>query len=691
MPTISLKTKNNLKLDRFVSIEQKAAAIHLDVAALLFNRFFLDTFPNSVALRNAMINRISQFISSWFNQTAPATGIGLFRFFVGFLTFLEICFLLYFRHLIFDPVPYVDVEYPMIPFFLCTWAAVALALMFGLHCQSTSLLNYAFWVIFTQFTPMQRDFDGGFDQFMTGVALMLCCLPIGRAFALDNLRLRWHGRYDAFADDPDYQRVPIWTYHFPTLILLGLLYFDSAVHKLFAPHWREGLGAWLPSSLPYYISAVDLAWWLDIEWLQKTIGYTILLFQFTFIFLFYQPRFRAIYFGAGIALHLGITISFNIYPFGLGMLICYFLVAPLHWWETLAAWRRNQAPRLTVFYDEDCPLCNRTVIFIHHFDVFNRIAFKGLQTHADRYPALSGIDRQALLIDLYALSDHHRLFHGVDTYVQILLTMGYTAPLSYCLRLPGIYHLAQSLYRRIADNRQRHPCDATCLPATSSHTRLASMTRFDQIEALTRRTPNRVIRRTAKILFLIFLLQLNSTVHYGIVYHLQRDWLVAHATHPVVTVSNAMLMLTTAFLGITPHALYMHDHFAGYHRILALTYLDRDGQERWLPFVNAQGRLVAPNWGRVHSMWANVAVTPHIDNYRLYKAITKVTAFWGSQLGLDLRHAEFRIKMKKVDVPMTWQAGLREKNLSGDWVEIGQARWREKNIEIILPKNLNLL
>lgn len=636
-----------------------------------------------------MIKLLSQFLSSWFTQTAPATGIGLFRFFIGSLTFLEICFLLYFRHLIFDPIPYVDVEYPMIPFFLCAWAVTALALMLGLYCQKAALLNYAFWIIFTQFTPLQRDFDGGFDQFMTGVALMLCLLPIDRAWALDPLRLRWNAPHAASTSELPRQLVPVWTYHVPVLIVLGLLYFDSAVQKLFAPHWREGLGAWLPSSLPYYISAVDLAWWLDIEWLQKTIGYTILLFQFTFVFLFHQPRFRLLYFIVGVALHLGITISFNIYPFGLGMLICYFLVAPLDWWEKLATWRRNQTPRLTVFYDEECPLCNRTVMLVQHFDLFKRIACKGLQTHAAHYPALAGFDRQVLLTDLYALSDDQRLFNGVATYIQILLMMGYTAPVGYCLRLPGIKGIAQRVYRHIADNRQRQPCDASCLPTARTHQ--TATTWFDQIAALTQRAPQTALRRTAKILFLILLLQLNSTLHYGIVYRLQRDWLVAHAAHPVVVVSNAVLLLTTTFLGITPHALYMHDHFQGYHRILALTYLDPQGREHWLPFVNEQGRLLAPNWGRVHSMWANVAVTPHIDNYRLYKAITKVTAFWGPRVGLDLRDATFRVKLKKIDVPMTWQAGLREKNLSGTWLDIGQVNWREKNIEIVLPKNLNLL
>jgi len=64
-------------------------------------------------------------IHSLFVQQVPATGIGLFRLLYGLVTLQEIIFLLYFNHLIFDPIPYIDVEFPMIPFFLCLWGLSA--------------------------------------------------------------------------------------------------------------------------------------------------------------------------------------------------------------------------------------------------------------------------------------------------------------------------------------------------------------------------------------------------------------------------------------------------------------------------------------------------------------------------------------------------------------------------------------
>lgn len=611
------------------------------------------------------------------NKQVPATGIGIFRSLYGIVALQEIVFLLYFNHLIFDPVPFLDVEFPMIPTFLCLWAVAALALTVGLYSQISAIANYCFWIIFTCFTPMQRDFDGGFDQFMIDVGLFLIFLPIDRAFSLDNLRYKLRSNSFTQLRHPP-GKTTVLAYYLPLAICLGFLYFDSAVHKLFAEHWRNGLGAWLPSSHPYYISAIDMSWLLNIEPLQKAIGYLIIAFQFSFIFLFYRRAFRVPLLIIGAGLHLGITLTFNIYPFGLGMLICYTLMVPFSWWRCLAKTCRNKTPSLWVFYDEMCPLCNRTVIIINHFDIFHCISFKSLQSHATEYPALNAIDSELLLTDIYALDASKRLFSGLDTYIQILLKMRYTAPLGLILRIPGIYHFAAAKYRHIADNRLRTPCSDTCLPTVK--TPPTPLNFYQRIIAEYAATHHKQFsRRLGKVLIMLFFLQMNSTLHYGIFYRIHPDLPENPLTatiSTISTISNAVLMYSSAFIGITPHALYLHDHFAGYERIIGITYIGADGQEQWLPFIDPEGRIVAPNWGRVHSMWANIAVTPKIDQQRLKKFIMKVTAFWGIKESLDLNDATFIIKAKKIAMPFTWQRDLRKKNLASPWFEIGTAKWR---------------
>lgn len=630
-----------------------------------------------------MYKFISSKILELYSKQAPATGIGLFRIFYGLITLQEIIFLLYFNHLIFDPIPYIDVEFPMIPFFLCLWAVVAAFIVVGYRYQFAMICNYITWIIFVNFTPMQRDFDGGFDLFMIGAGFFLLFMPGDRAFSIDNLRRKLSTPFTHYSAYPK-PTVSALAYILPVAICLGFLYFDSAIHKMFAEHWRNGLGTWLPATQPYYVSAIDMSPLLNNKLLQNIFGYTILVFQFTFIFFFTKRQLRVVYLLIGISLHLGITLSFNIYPFGLGMLSFYTLLVPFKWWRCIGQLFTAKQPVLTVFYDQLCPLCNRTILILNHFDIFRRINFKSAQEHAPHYPELASIDSETLLTDLYALDRTGRVYEGVKTYAQIFIKMGYLFPIGILLSLPGIHQFALKKYRSIADTRNRVPCTSACLlPQT-----LPDTTLYHQFfECVAAQKPNAFSRKLAKVLIALFVLQLNSSIHYGLIYRLNADI----PQSPISQASNAVLMVSQTFLGITPHALYLHDHFTGYDHILAITYTDQNGSEHWLPFVNEQGRLLAPNWGRVHSMWANIAVTPNIDNKRLQKLMMKVTAFWGQKIGLNLDNVVFNIKLRKISAPSYWVHDQFHLNISPPWTTIGTAKWRDNRISFDLPDDINAL
>ena len=616
-----------------------------------------------------------------------ATGIGLFRLLYGLVTLQEIIFLNYFDHLIFDPIPFIDVEFPGIPLFLSLWGIAAVCIVTGYRYQIAVVANYLFWLVFVNFTPLQRDFDGGFDTFMIGLGFFLLFMPGDRAFSIDSLRRKLSRPFVDYSSYPP-STVSALAYQLPVFVCLGWLYLDSDVHKLFAEHWRNGLGTWLPATQPYYVSAIDMSPLLNMEYLQKTMGYLILLFQATFLFWFAHRKLRVFYLVVGVGLHLGITLTLNIYPFGVGMLICYVLLVPFRWWRSIGSWLKSSQPVLTVFYDKQCPLCNRTVLTLNHFDLFNRIAFKNAQDHAQDYPELDAIGMGVLMTDLYALDTKNRLYAGVDTYRQILLKMRYMAFFGGLLGLPGIRQWAELKYRAVADSRQRINCDSAC----NVEQPLEDLTFYHLIfERYAEQNPKTLSRRLAKIAIVLVFLQLNSTIHYGIFYRLPFDYEQFAISNTVSQVSNALLMVSSTFVGITPHALYLHDHFAGYDRILGVAYLDEEGAEHWLPFVNEQGRLLAPNWGRVHSMWANIAVTPTIDNRRVKKFIMKVTAFWGRKIGLDLENTVFIVKMKKIGSPTYWVQDQLHINFDSKWVAIGSVRWREGEIYYDLPADINSL
>ena len=616
---------------------------------------------NPVALLTNMIRR-------GLDKQVPATGLAAFRMGYGLVALQEIAFLYYFRHLIFDETPFIDPGSPMIPFFLLVWGLSALGLTVGLRTRLSAVVNYIFWVLFTSFTPMWRDFDGGFDQLMISSGLMLIFLPSERALSLDLLWEKLQRSRPGQRYQPRTQ-VPVLAYYLPVLISLGFLYFDSAIHKLFSPHWRHGMGAWLPSSHPYYVSPIDMSWLLEIKWLEQLIGYTIIVFQFVFPFLFWHRLFRVPLLLFGVLFHTGITVSLNIYPFGLGMLVHYALLVPFSWWRRLGRFIQLDQPRLKVYYDGQCPLCLKTVIVGEHFDIRRGVAFYDLQTHAAKEPALADLSEETLLQDLFAVDQDGNRSQGLDTYIQILKAMGYPTPLAWLLQLPGIYHLATRIYRHVADSRERTGCDSTCITPSPSESLFQAWWR----EKLG--SPHKQAFRLARLLVVLGILQLNSTIHYGLFYRLS---MTAETPSLLGMMSNMLLSLSHAFVGITPHALYLADHFKGYDKIYGITYLDQAGKERWLPFVNRQGRMLTPNWGRVHSMWANVAVTPRVKEYWLNKYITKVTAFWGTRVGLDLNHARFLLKVKSIRMPDQWEPHLREENLSQPWQPAGEVVWQDK-------------
>lgn len=626
------------------------------------------------------------FIASKFfallNKQVPTTGLGLFRIGYGLITLQEICFLLYFNHLIFDPIPYLDVEFPMIPTFLVFWAMIAACITLGYRYQSAMLLNYALWILFVNFTPMQRDFDGGFDTFMIGTGFFLLFMPADRAFSIDNLRYKLSNPFKHY-ETYQKQTVTVLAYLLPVAICLGFLYFDSAVHKMFAPHWRNGLGTWLPATQPYYVSALDFSFLLNQKWFENTFSYTILVFQFTFIFFFWHRHARIIYLLIGASLHLGITLSFNIYPFGLGMLCFYLLMIPFAWWRAIGNFCVAKEQTLTVFYDKQCSLCNRTVLTLNHFDIFKRIDFKNAQDFAINNPALASLSLETLLTDLYAVDKKGNIYSGVQTYAQIFQQIGYLKPVGILLTLPIVKSFTEKKYRAIADTRVR--CDEKCVIEKPLENNTWYTKLFEQGFS---KKPKSFTRKFIKILSLLLLLQLNSTIHYGLIYRFK---LHNPLLSPIAAASNTLVLWSTTFIGIVPHALYLHDHFSGYDHILAITYTDENGQEKWLPFVNQQGRLLAPNWGRVHSMWANIAVTPNIDNWRLKKLMTKVIAFYGVNLDLDLNNTTFHIQMKKIRAPDIWEPDLLHKNFAGMWEIIGSARWENKTLQIDLPVDINAL
>ena len=137
-----------------------------------------------------MIRWLRELVQQGLGRQVPATGLGVFRILVGLVIFQEVVYLLYFRPLIFDRIPFVEPSSRVVEMFLGVWALVAVCISLGFYTRVAAVGNYLLWLVFVGFTPMWLDFNGGFDQMMVGISFLLLFLPSDRALSLDNLRFK---------------------------------------------------------------------------------------------------------------------------------------------------------------------------------------------------------------------------------------------------------------------------------------------------------------------------------------------------------------------------------------------------------------------------------------------------------------------------------------------------------------------
>ena len=133
------------------------------------------------------------------------------------------------------------------------------------------------------------------------------------------------------------------------------------------------------------------------------------------------------------------------------------------------------------------------------------------------------------------------------------------------------------------------------------------------------------------------------------------------------------------FLGITNHPIALDEHFAGYTRIVAVTYVGADGVERFLPIIRADGQPGAYLYGVLWLKWTYDIVTKKIDQARLEKGIRNFTAFWATKNHVDLNNCQFKVKVKKIQEATEWEPDFLEKQRAAPWTEAGVVTWKNQH------------
>lgn len=277
-----------------------------------------------------------------YDKPVDGTGLAVFRIVFSAVLLAEIGQLFYFRHLIFDVIPFVEIGEIGFTAPLLLWMVTLLCLLLGLFTRPAALINYGFCLVF--FASM-KTYGYMMTPIYIGLSLLFLFLPISRCLSLDRLRRGLRFPTPSLGADlpPLPTTVSQLAYYAPVVVGIAFVYLDSTLYKLTSPMWLTGLGMWKTLSLPYE-TQLNASVILNQEWLVKTLGYLTLAFEFSFLFLFPFRRYRLGLMIIGIGLHLGILIALPIPLFSLGFGSLYLLMVPA------SRWRRPR--RLMAWLDE---------------------------------------------------------------------------------------------------------------------------------------------------------------------------------------------------------------------------------------------------------------------------------------------------------------------------------------------------
>jgi hypothetical protein len=249
-------------------------------------------------------------------RAAPhALGLAVFRISFSLVLLAEVVQLLRFRHLIFDPVPFLEPIRISVGALLVLWALSLVALALGILTRPAALVSYAFAVIVLGFS-VGHGYSYHADTFYLLGSLLLVFMPCDRVLSLAGWRRAPPAAVEVSGG-----------YTLALQVVLAAIYLDSFTWKIASPMWRAGLGVWVPVSQVFatYRDASALA---SPELFTRLLGYAVLAFEGLFPLLIWGRRSRAPLLIAGIALHAGLLFVFPIPLFSLVVISFYLGLLP---------------------------------------------------------------------------------------------------------------------------------------------------------------------------------------------------------------------------------------------------------------------------------------------------------------------------------------------------------------------------
>lgn len=596
-----------------------------------------------------------------FNLKIDASGLSLFRIFYCIILFFEIKQLFIFRNVIYDKQPFIVTGELDVSFLFYFWFVIVICLIVGFRTRFAAIINYIFSVIiFSSAT----DFEYHVFYVYVGINFLLIFMPVSRVLSFDNLlqKLKYSNSTKTYKVDSKVLQI---NYLIPVFVGIGLVYIDSVFHKLSSKLWLDGLGVWLPSSLPM-ITWNDTSFLLNQEWAVKFLSYLVLVFEAVFIFLFWIKRFRMPFFILGVFFHIGILIAYPIPYFALAYIAIYLLMVPVSLWKKISDKFKFSTALYTFYYDGECPLCQKVVLIIKHFDIFKSVNCKTVQNNYQENPALKDLDENSLLTNIHGVNSDGKIAVGYWAYVQLFRYLLYTYPLGLLLSIKGISNLGVKVYNYIADNRLTERCTLQSCPVPVYCEPSGEKQDFF-IKGLNRVYLTQVFWKgiiITVILGQLFMIWYSPTVQHYIPLKNRLNKIVD------IPYQNSQWVLKK-YLGITSHTVFLNEHFEGFNHIFKITYFVNN-KEKEVPILDNDGMPAEYVSG---SIWRNISfnvVTQKIEKEKFEKGILPYLKYYCKDNDISL--GDFNFYVKEIQIPDKWEKDFLIKQIRQPWQKVGKCK-----------------
>lgn len=552
--------------------------------------------------------------------------LGLFRILFFSHILCSIYYTQVYKGLIFDSIA--GITKNPFPFntFLSIWGISAFLMLIGLGTRVASILNYVCVVIAYELFWRSGVLSYYNDLLLIGGFLCIF-LPVSKAFSFDAPI----NRTISGDTKPAYTSQLVYTSFI--ILTMGLMYFGSGLTKVVSPIWQQGLGLWIPMSMPFFKWNTLPGSLVDFEWLLKTVNYITIAWEILFMAMLLNKRTRAVAILSGIVFHLGIGLFFHFPMEALGTLVFYALFVPDSWWTAFSK-RLAALNKITVMVPENNPTAQRSWAFLMSIDYRKRFVL--VDSHTPQSVTLS----------------------SPAVFFKLLNTYWFYRPLGWILQSGAYRGILQFVKQALSPLAVNKP--AQILSYSFKRSMLIHFVLFLSLIQCYLSARHVVRKLTSK------------PVNYAA---------VTNNTMPPKTLNPTWL--TRSLFGINGRGLFLDNALAITRTVYSISYTDlKTKRNVFFPFANAKGYVV----NDMHFDATSTRPYAHYlqkGNDLSPEGLEKVLRYWFSKNHSSLADIQFTVLSRTYVSPKQFEHGYWRKMEALPWDTAGTAKFENDTFRYV--------